>query len=126
MSTDLPRAVLWDLDGVLIDTFELHFLTWREALSQEGIAFTRATLSRTFGQNNRDTLAYILGRPPTPEQEARISGCKEQIFRQAVRHSAQAMPGADDLIRALHADGWRQAVASSAPPENISVLMACL
>jgi beta-phosphoglucomutase len=126
MSTDLPRAVLWDLDGVLIDTFELHFLTWREALSQEGVAFTRATLDRTFGQNNHDTLAYVLGRPPTPEQEARISARKEQRFRQAVRRSARAMPGADDLIRALHADGWRQAVASSAPPENISALMACL
>jgi beta-phosphoglucomutase len=126
MAADLPRAVVWDLDGVLVDTFELHFLTWHEALSQEGIAFTRATLNRTFGQNNHDTLAHVLGHPPTPEQEARISARKEEIFRQEARRSVQAMPGADDLIRALHADGWRQAVASSAPPENISALMACL
>jgi HAD superfamily hydrolase (TIGR01509 family) len=126
MSPDLPRAILWDLDGVLVDTFELHFLTWREALSREGIAFTRTTFDHTFGQNNHDTLTYVLGHPPTPEQEERISACKEGTFRQEARRSTRAMPGVDDLIRALHADGWRQAVASSAPPENISVLMACL
>jgi HAD superfamily hydrolase (TIGR01509 family) len=118
-----PRAVLWDLDGVLADTGRFHYVAWRAALEAAGLPFSPEMFQATFGMNNRGTLAAVLGRPPEPDLLERISGGKEEAFRAAIRGRARPLPGVRALLAALRAAGWRQALASSAPPENITLLM---
>jgi len=116
-------AVIWDMDGVLVDTAEIHYETWIETLGEEGIPFDRETFRRTFGMNNRKVLTLLLGREPDEGEFRRIAGRKEARFREAVRGQVQPLPGVRALLEQNRARGFCQAVASSAPMENIEVLL---
>lgn len=117
------RGVIWDMDGVLVDTGEFHFQAWSQALLEHGIPFTRESFRATFGMNNAGILTTLLGQTPAPELLAEISDRKEQLFRQAVRGHAQPLPGVLAWLERLRAAGLRQAIASSAPPANIDALV---
>jgi beta-phosphoglucomutase family hydrolase len=117
------RGVIWDLDGVLADTAEAHFQAWARAASAYKIPFDRAAFDRVFGMNNVGTLTVLLKRPPTRQELTNIADCKEQIFRQEAGRLAHPMPGAVQLLAQLEQEGWLQAVASSAPQENIDLLV---
>ena len=47
-----PKAVLWDMDGTLIDSGEYHWLTWRDALADLGVTLTREDFNGWFGSRN--------------------------------------------------------------------------
>ena len=123
MSSDLTYAVLWDMDGVLVDTGDAHYRTWAAVLAREGLPVTRAQFNATFGMDNLGVLTTLLGRPPEPGWLARISNEKEAAFRDDVRGKAQPLPGVVRWLGRLQAAGVRQAVASSAPPANIDQLI---
>jgi HAD superfamily hydrolase (TIGR01509 family) len=117
------RGVIWDLDGVLADTTEAHFQAWKQALSASEIPFDRTAFDRVFGMNNVGTLTVLLGRPPTRQELTDIADGKERIFRQHAGQLVRPMPGAIRLLAELGQTGWLQAVASSAPQENIDLLV---
>ncbi len=120
------KGVLWDMDGVLVDTGECHFWSWATVLPKYGIAYDRRAFRATFGMNNAETLKTLVGRELAPELVAEISGRKEELFRSRVRGRVQPLPGVLDWLARLGAAGWRQAIASSAPPANIDVLVDSL
>ena len=117
------RGIIWDLDGVLVDTTEAHFQAWKQALSAYEIPFDRRAFDRVFGMNNVGTLTVLLGRPPTHQELTDIADGKELIFRQHAGQLVRSMPGALRLLAELEQTGWLQAVASSAPQENIDLLV---
>jgi len=122
-----PRAVLWDVDGTLVDSLEYHWLSWREALAEEGYALTREQFLSTFGRRNDEILRAYFGDDITPARVTRISLGKEEAYREMVRSRGIApLPGVRRWLHQLKADGWRQAVASSAPPLNLDVILASL
>ncbi len=116
-------GVLWDMDGVLVDTGEFHFQAWLQTLSERDIPFSRDFFQSTFGMNNTGILTTLLERTPTPELVAEIGGHKEFLFRQAIRGRAQPLSGVRAWLEKLEAAGVRQAIASSAPPANIDALV---
>jgi HAD superfamily hydrolase (TIGR01509 family) len=123
----MERGVIWDLDGVLADTGELHYLAWTEVLPEYGLPFSWEVFQTTFGMNNAGILALLLGRTPDPALMAEISERKEEAFRRAavaVPGRLQALPGVREWLDRLRATGFRQAIASSAPPANIETLVA--
>jgi HAD superfamily hydrolase (TIGR01509 family) len=117
------RGVIWDLDGVLADTGEAHFRSWARALSSQGIPFDHSLFDRVFGMNNEDTLTELLGRPPTQEELEGIAERKEELFREHAGELVRPMHGAIRLLDELAQAGWVQGVASSAPRENINLLV---
>jgi beta-phosphoglucomutase len=122
------RAVLWDLDGVLVDSAPHHFQSWRETLDRECRRdFTPDEFKHSFGMRN-DTMLRELFGPQYPDAEvARLSAIKEQRYRDLVRASGiAALPGVRACLDYLRGNGWRQVVASSAPRANIDVVLAAL
>ena len=117
------KGVIWDLDGVLADTGAAHYQAWVAVLSEWGIPFDRSTFDRLFGMNNRGTLTKLLGRAPTKEELGEIADHKEALFRQLAGRLVHPIPGAIRLLEELAGDGWSQAVASSAPQENIDLVV---
>lgn len=115
------HAVLWDMDGVLADSTHLHFLSWVDTFEKRGMTITDAIFRRTFGQNNRAVLTDIFGRPPTEAELAEIGAAKEGWFRSHIPGNMQILPGVIDWLQCFQAWGWHQAVASSAPQENIEL-----
>ena len=121
------RAVLWDMDGTLIDSHEYHWLAWRDTLAAEGFTLTHAQFDSTFGQRN-DTILRATFGPDFPLSEVdRIGGIKETHYRDRVRSRGIApLPGVMRWLDRLKADGWRQAIASAAPRLNIETILDVL
>jgi HAD superfamily hydrolase (TIGR01509 family) len=111
------------MDGVLVDTGEFHYQSWVAVLPDYGIEFSRESFRDTFGMNNRGILSLLLGEKLTPELLVAIGERKEQHFRDAVRGQARPLPGVLDWLQRLQKQGFRQGVASSAPPANINTLV---
>ncbi len=116
-------GVLWDMDGVLVDTGEFHYRSWEQILAEAGVPFDRERFQAVFGKNNTDTLAFFLGHSPDAGQLRRVSERKERLFRQLIHGHAQALPGVRLWLERLRSLGARQVVASSAPQENIDFLV---
>jgi len=121
------RAALWDMDGTLIDSEEFHWRSWHLTLQDEGIAITRDQFVSTFGQRNDTIISQWLGAAATAERAARIAESKEIMYRHLVRRDGiSPLPGVADWVRRLHREGWRQAIASSAPRANIETVLEVL
>ena len=117
-------AVLWDMDGTLVDSEEYHWLSWRDTMAAEGIPITRDQFLATFGQRNDAILPRWLGADATPDRIQRVGDAKEELYRRLVREGGLApLPGAADWVRRLQAEDWRQAIASSAPRANVDVVL---
>lgn len=122
-----PRAVLWDMDGTLLDSHRLHWLAWEEAGRTFGFPITLADFNETFGQRNDTILRRIFGADVSAAELTRISDGKEEIYRGLVQaHGAALLPGVRHWLESLAAVGWRQAIASSAPPANVDALLDVL
>jgi beta-phosphoglucomutase family hydrolase len=119
------RAVLWDLDGVLVDSGPFHFQAWRELMASMGRELSEADFRRTFGMRNDTVLRDLLGELPPAEVE-RLAARKEELFRRAARGNLVALPGALALLRLLRERGFRLAVVSSAPYANIELMLRSL
>ncbi|OGO60316.1 MAG: hypothetical protein A2032_02700 [Chloroflexi bacterium RBG_19FT_COMBO_49_13] len=111
------------MDGVLSDTSQLHFQTWEHILIEQGIPFDRKKFHHIYGLKNYDLLPLLVGKPLDPLYIKRISDRKELAFRQALPGHLQLLPGVLDWLRRFKSWGWRQAVASSAPPDNVEALV---
>ncbi len=117
------KAILWDMDGVLADTSPLHFATWEVVLTKEGIPFDRQQFHKIYGLKNRDLLPFLAGKPVDPEWAERIAAQKELAFRDQLPGKLLPLPGVVDWLARFQSWGCKQAVASSAPPENVDALV---
>ena len=122
--SEAPRGVLWDMDGVLVDTGEFHFQSWLAVLPEYGIAYDRDAFERTFGMNNPGTLRALTGRELPAEVVEEISRRKELTYRASLRGRAKALPGAKAWLARLKERGYRQGIASSTPQANIDVVVS--
>ncbi len=117
------KGVLWDLDGVLVDTGELHYQAWSRTLAVYKIPFSHELFRETFGMNNWSILTILLGHEPERDLYTKISEQKEETFREVIHGQVNPLPGAVETLRSLKSKGILQAIASSAPQENIDALV---
>jgi len=123
MNLNHKRAILWDMDGVLVNTGEYHYDAWKKTFDELGIPFSEEQFRMTFGMNNARILEIIFGTKLPSEQEGQISERKESLFREAVKGNAKLLPGVEGALKNFSAWNFKQAIASSAPPKNIEVLV---
>ena len=122
-----PGAVLWDLDGTLIDSGELHYEAWEEVLLGLGRGYNRTVFADSFGKRNDTILRGLLGPDLTDDWIQRVSDEKEERYRRYVRERGlQFLPGAAEWLARLRQAGWKQVLASSAPPANIDSALEAL
>lgn len=119
------QAVIWDLDGVIIDSADEHRRAWQRLAREEGIPFTDEDFWATFGKRNNDIFAIQWGSLP-PNQVKILADRKENYFRELIRKTAAPLPGSLELMRGLHEAAFLQALASSAPIENIRLISDAL
>jgi beta-phosphoglucomutase len=115
------------MDGTLADSGEHHWRAWRDAMAAAGRTLTRAQFDATFGQRNDRFLRGWLGDDLSDAQIARFGEDKEAAYRRLVEaEGLAALPGAVAWVRRLTVEGWRQAVASSAPRRNVEVMLRAI
>ena len=120
--TEQGKAVLWDLDGVLVDTAPFHFQAWRELFEGADRSFSEADFWRTFGLRNDAILRDVLGNLP-PREVERLARRKEELYRDKIAGKVRPIPGAADLLRRLRRRHRRAAIVSSTPGENVRLVL---
>lgn len=120
-----PRAVIFDLDGVLVDSSYFHFEAWKAWAQQVGAQqpVTETWFRQTFGLRNDAIIPTLIQRPLTPEETDALSDQKEAIFRQLAHGHLQPLPGVRELVEGLHQADFRLAVGTSTPPENLEMVL---
>ena len=121
MSRSDIKAVIWDMDGVIVDTAPYHFSAWRKVFQKRGVNFTEEDFRRNFGQRNDTIIRNTLGDSISRSELDTISGEKERDFRERARQNIKPLPGAIELMKLLIEHGFKMALASSAPIENIKL-----
>ena len=123
MTTGSPKAVIWDMDGVIVDTSPYHEEAWRETFFKRGVEFTEKDFRRSFGQRNDTIITGVLGKPPSQKVIDSIADEKEASFRRKICQQIEPLPGVTQLLSVLTAAGFRQALATSAPLQNVRLVM---
>ena len=120
----MPHCVIFDMDGVLVDSYHAHFESWQRVAVEQGVPYTEKDFAWSFGRTSREIIRGTWGRPDYTDEEIRaIDVRKEALFREIVGRDFPAMDGARELVDAVRAAGFRVAVGSSAPPENVALVL---
>jgi beta-phosphoglucomutase family hydrolase len=123
----LPTAVIFDMDGVLVDTNPFHLQKWEGLLAEHGISFDRMALPRqVLGPPNDSTLRHFFGAGITAEDRRGLSEELEARFRRAFAPHAKPLPGVERLIAECQENGILMAVASSAISKNVNFIVDAL
>jgi beta-phosphoglucomutase family hydrolase len=119
LPSDRPSAVIFDLDGVLLDSAESHRRSWYILAEELNLSLCDAFFWETFGQTNPTILRRLLGRELDPAETQRLSERKEAHFRAVARGAMTLFPGVEGVLAALKAHGFRLGAGTSAPRSNV-------
>ncbi|MFB8000358.1 HAD family hydrolase [Streptomyces sp. NPDC056002] len=120
-----PAAVLFDVDGTLMDTVYLHTVAWWEALRQAGHRIGMTRIHRCIGMGSDHLLETLLGKDRDPTGDDRISTSHDALYGQYWSRLTP-LEGAADLLRACAERGWRVVLASSASGTEAEVMLEAL
>ena len=127
MTHEHKRAVIWDLDGTLIDSSHYHWEAWQAVMEAENFSLTYEEYVADFGKRNDEILRGRLGADLPDDFIARVSRAKEEVYRSLIRTKGlELLPGAAYWLERLKTEGWLQALATSAPRGNIDAVFAAL
>ena len=117
------RAVIFDMDGVLIDSYDAHFESWQRLSKERGVTYPEETFAIGFGRTSHEVFRELWPEKNLSEKQIVVlAERKEELFREALDRDFPAMDGVAELIEALNKAGWRTAIGSSGPPENVKLV----
>ena len=120
-------GVIFDMDGVLVDSYRAHFRSWNKMAHSVGLNMTEEQFAATFGRTTQDIIRHLWGEKFPPETDLSVwDDRKEAAYREILREGFPAMDGAAELLAALHEAGFRLAIGSSGPPENVALVAELL
>lgn len=120
-------GVLFDMDGVLVDSYQAHFESWVVLAREHGLEMTERQFASVFGRTSREIIATLwAGAAGSDEEILAWDRRKEAAYREIIQREFPEMDGAAELLTSLHAAGFKLAIGSSGPPENIQAVRRCL
>jgi beta-phosphoglucomutase len=116
-------GVIFDMDGVLVDSADAHRRAWQKLGEEVGVPFEAELFQKTFGQRNESIIPVWFGEASESNVSV-LADRKETLYRSLVREGAiRVYPRAPELLAELRAAGVGVAVASSGPKENVALLI---
>src|SRR5271156_112527 len=115
-------ALIFDLDGVIVDSMPLHSESWRLYLERQGVACEDLD-ARMHGRRNDEIVREFIGRDLSPEEVFAHGAAKERLFREMMgaRLREYLVPGVEAFLESRN--GGRTGLASNAEPPNIDFVL---
>ena len=112
------KAVIFDLDGVIVCTDECHYKAWKQMADEEGIYFDRAINERLRGVSRMASLEIVLERATktyTEEEKVEMATRKNDYYREFIKSltSNDVLSGVMDFCNYLKSQGIKIAIGSS-------------
>jgi HAD superfamily hydrolase (TIGR01509 family) len=124
----LPAAILFDLDGTLIDTVETRIAAWLEALAEAGFPTTRERLAPLIGLDGRRLAREIAALAGTPIDDGRAEAIDRrsgEIYERR-NQDPRPLPGVGEVVAAIETRGLRWAIATSSRKSQVATSVAAL
>lgn len=121
MNSSALQAVLFDMDGTLVDNMTFHIAAWGAFCQRHNLLFSLENYYQNLnGRNSRDTLELLFGRHLDDGEVHRLTEEKEELYRQSYRSHLTPIAGLVAFLQDLKAQGVALAVATSAPLSNVN------
>lgn len=117
------KGVIFDLDGVLIDTGQFHRQSWYDLAREEDFQMSDELFYSTFGMQNYQIIPLLVKRDLTAEDIERMSEWKERRYRELISGKLTLQEGARGLIDELKSNGFLLAIGTSAPQANLAFML---
>jgi HAD superfamily hydrolase (TIGR01509 family) len=118
------KTILWDMDGVIADSYSFHFAAWQETFAKRSIEFAKEDFTKLFGTRNDFIVRSVMGRE-LPERDIKmLLQEKEESFRRKATGNIKPFRGAVRLLNDIKEGKFKLGLASSAPKENIDLVIS--
>jgi HAD superfamily hydrolase (TIGR01509 family) len=122
-----PDAILFDLDGTLVDTVQTRIDAWTQALEQSGLGTTRDQLAPMIGLDGRRLareVATLAGRPIDEHRSEEIDKLSGEIYERINR--PRPLPGVHEIVAAIESAGLKWAIATSSRKDQVKTSVDAL
>jgi len=114
-----PKAVLFDVDGTLVDTVDLHAQAWVEALQHFGIQADFTDIRLQIGKGGDQLLPGLMPPDMLEELGEEIQDFRSDLFKRKYMSQVQAFPGVRELFKRIKASDLRIVLASSGHADEV-------
>jgi len=119
-----PWAVIFDWDGVIVESSDAHRKSWELLAAEEGRSLPPDHFQQGFGMKNPEIIRDLLKWTDNAIDIERLSRRKEELYRRIIREQGlRLVPGAVHLLAELQAKSVPMAIASSTERKNITLIM---
>jgi beta-phosphoglucomutase family hydrolase len=117
-------ALIFDMDGTIVHNMPIHNQAWKETLAEAGVQIDMDEFHRTtVGKKTHKIMRFMLGTERSEADLLYWGERKELLYRERFSAFRQPMPGLLSLLEQAQSSGLSMAIASAAPPENISFIL---
>jgi len=120
---DNRKGVIFDMDGVLVDTGWAHKQSWYDLADKEGFSMSDEFFYSTFGMQNYQIIPMLTEQELPRNEIDRLGEWKEQRYRELIANRLTLSDGARKLLDDLKNNGFLLAVGSSAPKANLDLVL---
>ncbi|MBL7979762.1 MAG: HAD family phosphatase [Bacteroidetes Order II. Incertae sedis bacterium] len=120
----MTQALIFDMDGTIVDNMAVHIEVWLSLLARHGVTQTAEDFHHTSsGKTNPEILRYYLGPHLSDTSVSALGEEKELLYRTVYKDRLSAITGLYEILGEARGKGLRLALATSAPPVNVSFVL---
>ena len=117
----MTEAVIFDLDGTLLDSVDLHAKAWQEAFQHFGYDFSYEDIRSQIGKGGDQLLPFFLSPEDVEAKGKALQDFRGPLFKRKYLSQVKPFPGVRELFKRIKSNGQRLAVASSAKGDELKV-----
>ena len=117
----MVQGVIFDIDGTIIDSIDLHIESWKRAFQQFGKEVSYEPIRRQIGKGADEFLAVFFSREELDRLGGDLENYRSEVFKREYLPKAKAFPRVRELFERIKQDGRKIALASTAKEEEIKI-----